>query len=79
MQNHRSVGWISWLAGDWRDAMTPPSLWNGLEWACDQCAALARAACCPADDINAAWAGGCAIIPNSRAPLISGIHSVGLS
>ena len=46
-QNHRSAGWISWPAGDWREATTPPSLWNGPGWVCDQCAALICAGYCP--------------------------------
>ena len=51
---HGSAGWVSWPARDWREATTPPSLWNGPEWVCDQCAALICAGYCPADEINAA-------------------------
>ena len=39
------VGWldhVSWPAGDWREATTPPSVWNDPEWVCDHCAALSR-------------------------------------
>ena len=27
----------------WREATTPPSVWNDPEWVCDHCAALSRA------------------------------------
>ena len=62
MQAHGSDGWTSWPARDWREAMTPPSLWNGPEWVCNQYAALIRAGCCPADEINAARAGGVRVV-----------------
>ena len=54
VQIHGSTGWISWPARDWREATTPPSLWNGTKWVYDQFAALTRAGCCPVDDTNVA-------------------------
>ena len=47
VQIHGSAGWISWPARDWREATTPPSLWNGPEWICDRCVALICAGYCP--------------------------------
>ena len=44
-----SAGWVSWPARNWREARTPPSLWNGLEqsgFATSQYTVLIRAGCC---------------------------------